>query len=446
LTRIADLQGRAVGVWGFGREGRAVVSALEARLEAVDLKVYTPETVEDRHGSGALFVSGEDPSSALGDREVVVRSPGVSAYHADVRKLRQAGVTFTTGSNLWHAEVCSSTPVVAVTGTKGKSTTASLLAHLLREDGGHVTLAGNVGVPLLSLVDTPTPSVYVVELSSYQIADLDWSPTAGVILNLFPEHTDWHGGEDRYYQDKLRLARSESTVPVINALDPMLRAWGERRTGVQWFGDHRGIHLSNRCFVRADGSTVASLSDSSLRGEHNLLNTCAALTALEVVGQCPRDVAPGLRTFKPLPHRLEEIGRARGRTWVDDSISTTPEATIAAIRSFPSSIVTVIAGGFDRGQRYTDLARALSSHRPSATAIALPPTGARLVSALESVDAGVPAYSAVDLEHAVALATEATPQGGVVLLSPGAPSYGAYRNFEERGNHFARLVRVMQEG
>lgn len=444
--RVSDLEGRRVGIWGFGREGRAALAAISSRLRSARIRVYTPDpqnNVDETARSRAEFVSGLDPVGLLRNCEVVVRSPGVSIHRREIADLRDAGVILTTGTNLWFTELEDRVPVIVVTGTKGKTTTASLVTHLAREAGIDVQLAGNVGKPLVSLVGDRPPQLYVVELSSFQIADLVAAPTVAVVLNLYREHMDWHLTEKQYYEDKLRIVgQSDEVVPVLNAQDARLRHSGARPHKTRWFGNAHGTDIRDGYFIDRHGTKLASRSDLPLSGQHNALNACAALEALAVVGMNRGDIGAALRTFRPPPHRLEVVSRAQKRLWINDSISTTPESTIAAIRSFPGRHVTVIVGGFDRQQNYAKLAQALVNHGESVAVVALPETGAGVIDSLTRVYCGarVVAHMASDLGDGVRLALQLTPPGGVVLLSPAAPSFGAYRNFEQRGAHFRELV------
>jgi len=444
--RMSDLEGRRVGIWGFGREGRAALTAISSRLRSARVRVYTPDPqkeVDEVARSSAEFVSGLDPVGLLRNCEVVIRSPGVSIHRPEIADLRDAGVILTTGTNLWFAERKDSVPVVVVTGTKGKTTTASLVTHLAREAGTNVQLAGNVGKALLSLIGERPPQLYVVELSSFQIADLMATPTVAIVLNLYREHMDWHLTEEQYYEDKLRIVgRSDEVVPVLNAQDARLRSLGVGKHRTRWFGNAHGTDIRDGYFVDRHATKLARRSDLPLSGAHNALNACAALEALAVVELDRGDIGAALRTFRPPPHRLEVVSRAQKRLWINDSISTTPESTIAAIRSFPDQHVTVIVGGFERQQDYGKLAAALVDRGDCVAVVALPETGARVIDSLTHVSCGskVVAHMASDLGEAVLLASRLTPPGGVVLLSPAAPSFGVYRNFEQRGAHFRELV------
>ena len=248
---------------------------------------------------------------------------------------------------------------MAVSGTKGKSTTAALTAHLAAAAGVTVALAGNIGVPAIELLDADPARLTVLELSSYQIADLDTGPEVVVMTNLFREHTEWHGSEDAYRREKLRLlSLPEVRVAVLNAREPLLTG-APTDAKVLLYGDPGGLGRgAGRC---QQGRSSASSPRISCRspGEHNALNLCAALTGLEALGIEP-PLPSALEGFQPLAHRLQVVGEGDGITWVNDSISTTPESAIAALASFPGRELVLIAGGQDRGQDYAGLASALA--------------------------------------------------------------------------------------
>ena len=442
--RLDELGGRRVALWGFGREGRATLAALTAMAEPpAEIAVVTdtpPTDAELVPAANLPWLHGEEGITRLCASDVVVRSPGISRYRDDA--LRGATATHaTTATNLWGAEHAGET-VIAVTGSKGKSTTSSLIDHLARAAGMRTVLAGNIGIPLLAhLHPDPPPQLWVVELSSHQISDLDWSPQVGVLLNLYREHLDWHGTEERYFGDKLNLfAHRPGMVAVLNREDARTLALAPAVPGRHvWFGDPAGYHTEGGSILWRDERLIDG-DGLQLRGRHNLLNACAALTALEEAGVEVRSLIPALSGFRPLRHRLEPVGDAGGVTFVNDSIAPIPEATVAALDALEGRPVVLIAGGFDRGQDYGPLARRLRRDRGVLAVVTLPPSGNRLAVELAAVPDRPLVLPATDLGEAVRLARAHAEPGSVMLLSPGAPSYGAFRDFEARGDAFRALV------
>jgi len=442
-VRFSELEGARIGVWGAGREISSLARRLASRLPSARIAVAVfdaPPSAGELSALGSYsptVVAPSEAPAALAGCEVLVRSPGVSVHRPEMRAIRASGIPVTTATALWLAEA-GGEGVIGITGTKGKSTTASLAVHLARAAGVDARLAGNIGVPALDLLGEPA-ELTVLELSSYQIADLTQGPQVALVTNLFREHMDWHGSERAYRADKLRLLGLPGVRSiVVNGRDPQLLAAAEEAAAdVTLYGVPEGWDAGEQGLCLR-GETIAATLELPLRGEHNALNVCAALAALEVVGVRP--VLPGaLAGFSPLPHRLQTVGEHDGLTWVDDSISTTPESSMAALASFPGRRIVLIAGGQDRGQDFSGLAGALAA--VGASVIGIPSTGPSLVAAAKA--AGVPAEMAVeasDLADAVARARAGAPAGSVVLLSPAAPSYDNYANFEERGERFRELA------
>lgn len=438
--RFSELDGARIGVWGAGREIRSFAAQLHGHLPTARIAVVASDAeigADERaelDGYEPAYVGAEGAVEALRDCDVVVRSPGVSTHRAELVQLREAGVPVTTATSLWLAERGGG-GVVGVTGTKGKSTTAALIVHLLRAAGRTAHVAGNIGAPALDLLEVPADDLVVVELSSYQIADLALGPELVVATNVYPEHVDWHGSHDAYYADKLRLLSLHGVrATVLNARDP--RSMAAEAVAPTLYGSPDGWDVSPAGVSHA-GELAIPAGELPLRGEHNALNLCAALTAIEVLGVERPALPDALRDFAALPHRLQPIADRDGVLWVDDSISTTPESTLAALASFPDRHVVLIAGGQDRGQEHRELAAALATR--NAALVGLPDTGSTL--AVATREAGAEVEEVADMEAAVTAASRLARPGSVVLLSPAAPSYNAYSSFEDRGAHFTALAR-----
>jgi UDP-N-acetylmuramoylalanine--D-glutamate ligase len=434
--RIAELAGRRVAIWGFGREGRAAITALRLRLPALALTLFCSDTevAAARAFEPSLDVIGGEPdAAALAAFDVVVKSPGISAYKPALLGAQSRGTRFTSGTALWFAEQPQA-PVVAVTGTKGKSTTTALIAHLARALGVRTALAGNIGMPLLELLDARA-DLWAVELSSFQTGEAGPLPL-GVVTSLYEEHLDWHGSRERYVADKLKLAGVARTLLVNGTQEALLERTAAHPHRLL-FGLPGGWHLRGGFIRRAD-ERVFEVARLPVPGEHNALNACAALAALEAMGHDARAAAPALSRFHALPHRLQPLGERDGRHWVNDSISTTPQATLAALASLPGRHVTVIVGGHDRGLDWSPFVGAMQG-QGALRIVAQGANGPRIARALRE-GAGVEAVETATLDEAVARARSLAPADGVVLLSPGAPSFDQFRDYAERGRRFAQLA------
>ncbi len=442
--RLDELRTRRVAVWGAGREGRAAWQALRDRFPDKPLALICP-AIEAPIARGFVdaateVFAGEPDLELLRRFEVVLKSPGISPYRSPALEAAQAGVLLLSATALWFAEHPQAR-TIGVTGSKGKSTTSAMIAHLLRAAGRHVVLAGNIGLPLLELPPGTTADWWVLELSSFQTRDLDAVPEIAVLLNLYPEHLDWHGSVETYYRDKLRLLGTDARRPRASVLNAQ-QAWPTAvlpHAGLHWFGDERGFHVAGDAIMRAQ-QRVLPLAELSLPGLHNALNLCAALAAVEAAGEDAVALAPSISQFHALPHRLQSLGVRGAIEWVDDSIATTPHATLAALAHYRGRDLVLLLGGHDRGVPWDEFARAIA-HDPPLRIVTLGASGPRIAQTLaqHAILAGR-LLAAQDLEQAVALARAASPDGGVVLLSPGSPSFGEFRDYIERGRRFAALA------
>jgi UDP-N-acetylmuramoyl-L-alanine---L-glutamate ligase len=437
--RIPDLAGRRVAIWGFGREGHAVIKALRTRLPAQPLTLFCSDAEVDaaRTFDASLeIVVGEPDATRLSRFDVVVKSPGISAYKTALLAAQAQGTQFTSGTALWFGENPDAR-VIAVTGTKGKSTTSALIAHLARALGVRTALAGNIGLPLLvlELLDQRA-DLWVIELSSFQTGEAG-PLELGVITSLYEEHLDWHGSRERYVADKLKLADAARTL-LVNGLQPGLLERTAAHPHRLLFGTPEGWDVRDGA-IRRGGQAVFDTARLAAPGLHNALNACAALAALEAIGMDALAAAPALAHFRPLPHRLQPLGERDGWDWVNDSISTTPLATLAALESLHGRAVTVLVGGHDRGLDWTPFVDAMRSTPPNAI-VCMGSNGARIEAALRSAEIACPIMRVDDLAGAVAEAKTQTPHGGVILLSPGAPSFDQFKDYAERGRRFAALA------
>jgi UDP-N-acetylmuramoyl-L-alanine---L-glutamate ligase len=430
-VRFSGLDGKSIAIWGTGRETTAFRIQLEQRLPATEI---------------AAVIDDDTPReyvhSVLQGVDVLVRSPGVSIYKPVIQQAISNEVTVTTPTGLWLGER-QGKRVIGVTGTKGKSTTATVIAQLLQATTA-VELAGNIGRAVIDLLDLPEKTWVVLELSSYQLADLAEGPEVAVITNLYKEHTDWHGSEQQYRADKLRIFGLPGTKAGVYPLgDPEVERAALSLKSSVTFADPSSWHLTQAGVERGD-ELVLRRDEIPLRGEHNALNVATALAAVEAAGLDRPELPAALVGLQPLPHRLQTVHiTANGTEWVDDSISTTPESTIAALESFQNRAVVLIAGGQDRGQDHDQLATVIAKRQAPTTLITLPDTGASLTEAVRAhAHAETRMSTAGDMRDATEQAAALAQAGGVVLLSPAAPSYNAYKNFEQRGDAFAEFART----
>ncbi len=424
-TGFADLAGKRVGIFGYGVEGRAAA----ARLRDVAQLVL----VDDHPGRGpGVLLSSEGGLDALLHCDVVLKSPGIPRRRPDVVDLDLHGVAVTSALNLWLHET-DRARVVALTGTKGKSTTTALTSFFLHCLGQESLRLGNIGQPPYDPSIDTSRGWLVLEVSSFQCVDLEVAPGVVVVTSLGADHLDWHGSLAQYRDDKLSLTRAEgdhrTLVPDTSTFHQIENELG---------GELR--------YVESDTTHLAAAL--GLIGAHNNSNVALALAAVEALTGTSVDdvrtaVAAQAFTFEPLRGRLtlvasEEADGAIIR-YVDDGLATSVLPTMAALEVFDDEPVALIAGGYDRGVDYEELAGALAGRQQPTTVITMGDAGQRLGAALHRhrVDLG---HHAATMLEAVEIARASLNVGGVVLLSPAAPSFGAYRNWEERSEDFTKIV------
>jgi len=437
---MSDAVAGRVAILGIGREGQAARRFLRTQYPEMPISLVAesapPAEFEEVLSTHDNLVIRPLSEAGLDAYDTLVRSPGISPYRKSLQRARAAGTHVTSPSNLWFASHPDQ-KTICITGTKGKSTTSSLLAHMLAACGLRVRLAGNIGVPLLDCDDRDV-DWWVVELSSYQLTDIEADTTISVILNLSSEHLDWHGGEQNYRADKLRLARLSGRKPlIVNAADPVLAETLSGQKNAVWFNTPEGYRVHEGRLFDGQRAVPAAVPDG-LPGAHNLSNIAAAMTVLRLTGVDSRDAIASIASFQSLPHRLQTVGENEGVRYINDSISSTPLATIAALESLAGKKVILLVGGLDRGLDWAPYINRIKTLQPDAV-IGLPDNGSRIVS--EMSDAGVSTkngiHEATDLEEAVRLARRLAVPGGVVLLSPGAPSFPRYNDYRDRGRQFA---------
>jgi UDP-N-acetylmuramoyl-L-alanine---L-glutamate ligase len=441
--RAADLGTRRVAVWGLGREGRAAIAFLRQRHPSLPLLILddtdaggAPESL----GAGIEYAFGPGRiAGALANIDTIVKSPGVSLYRGEIQAARAAGTHVTSLLNLWFAERLDLT-TICVTGTKGKSTTASLIAHILARLGRRVALVGNIGIPITG-IDSASADIAVIEVSSYQAADFDGQCDIGVLTSLYPEHIDWHLSVENYYRDKINLLNHSRRRIIHRAAAEIVERFADGLpTGQDFFADERAIHSSGTEIL--DGAApIGRVHNPYLARPHNRSNLCAALAVAKSLDVAPAAALEAASGFRGLPHRQQELGEIGGVLFVDDSISTIPESTLAALAVYAGRDITVILGGHDRGIDYGKLVENAVAGAAKAV-ICLGDSGERIYSLARAVatrrdNVACNIHRAQSMKDAIVYARQVTPPGGVVLLSPAAPSYGHYRDYIERGHDFA---------
>ena len=419
---LSDLNNNKVLLVGFAATNKSLLKAIEQRapeakvsIADADEKLEVPDGIEARLGDKYL--------DDLDVFDAIVRSPSVR-YWPELEAVREK---VTTATNLFFEEVrgTSKARIIGVTGTKGKSTTVSLLHEVITENGGKSLLVGNIDNQDWDVIDQiDDGTVVVYEMSSYMLQDFTGRPDIAVLLSLFPDHTDWHGSFEDYRDAKLRIAANQLEGDVLfvsDSNDPPPYEGGVRG----------GVKLEI-----VDTSAGKDFEAPSLLGKHNQENLRVVEAIAQELGIDRGVVEAVAKSFKGLPHRLEHVGTFKGIEFYDDAISTTPESTIAAIESFgKGSIGAIILGGLDRGYDFGELAKALVEFEVSTTVL-LPGSRDRIKDALGSMKFEGEVLEAASMNETVAACFESCEEGQIALLSTAAPSYDMFKDYKDQGAQF----------
>jgi UDP-N-acetylmuramoylalanine--D-glutamate ligase len=442
-----ELHGGSFLIVGYGREGTSVHAFLKARLPHARIAIADRRGVkpEDISESDAHVYAGESYLREADTFDTIVRSPGVPLR--EIQSHCGATTHITSAANIFFAECPGTT--IGITGTKGKSTTASLIAHILRLQHEDVRLVGNIGAPMLDyLADASAETYFVLELSSYQLEDLRTSPAVAVMLNIVPEHLDYHGSFENYCAAKLNIARHQTpnNICIINDNFPCVTSLAEacasQRITFREAPDCEAlVSVVNGSVVLRGKDEILPVSDIPLLGPGNLQNVLAASTCCAALGVSSDLIRRGITTFQSLEHRLEFVAERRGVRFYNDSLSTIPEALAHALVALGDDVETVIAGGYDRGVSMDPVGPALAASKVK-TLILLPTTGEKIFEAAVRA-APHKEYQRIDahsMQEAVEAAYKHTSPGKICVMSPAASSFSLFRDYRERGEAFKEAV------
>ncbi len=443
-----ELQDKRVLVVGLGRTGEAAAGFLLERGARVVISEKKTDAelgpaVDYWQDRGAVVEAGGHDLGTFLAAELIVPSPGVPPL-PELAAARRRGIPILSEIEIAYPYLKGR--LIGITGTNGKSTTATLLHKILKDAGKRAVLAGNIGTPLLSFVDrSRDDQVTVVEISSFQLEHVErFRVHTAVVLNVSQNHLDWHGSLEAYIAAKRRLVAGQGPggLALLNRDDPVI--WGMRADAP---GEVRGFSrrrvLGRGAFVRdgwivvreGDERLLLPVSDIRLPGLHNRENVLAAVLAASFEGVPARRIRASVRAFRGLEHRLERVLTLRGVEYVNDSKATTVDAAIKAIESFDRPIVLIL-GGKDKGSDFTPLRRPV---RAKVRSIVL--VGAAKEKIRTALDGAVPMAEARTFSEVVPLAAAAAVRGDVVLLAPACTSWDMFTSFEERGRAFKRDVR-----
>lgn len=387
-------QHKKIAILGFGKEGR---SALRFLKKSPDYKNAAVNFLDKKFDAHYL--------NRLSDYDLIIKSPGVPWHLPEITKALKSGVTFTTPTALFFKHARGK--IVGITGTKGKGTTASLLYRMLKACHKNVFLAGNIGKPMLDMLPKlKKNSVTILELSSFQLERLSYSPHIAIVLDIFPDHLNYHKNFRDYIHAKASIAKNQT-----------------RNDDIFFFTHNRHAKQiaqkskAKKYAVEASKFTLFQQSDLRLLGSHNFANAAMAATIAHHLGVPSGAIKKVASSFKGNPHRLEFVAKKRGILFYNDSAATIPQATIAAIQSLKKPLLLIIGG-----------ANKNVDDKPLMEAIATTPHIKKV-------------FAHMKLRDAFALALKKAKKGDAILLSPGAASFDQFHDYEERGNAFKNLVK-----
>ncbi len=446
---------KSLALLGFGREGRSTYQLIrkvfpQKIIAIIDENEEIRNDLTLKDDPFLTFITGKGCMQFIDDFDIAVKSPGIPSNSLP-KELKRVHLTSQTDIFL----KCYGQQSIGITGTKGKSTTSSLIYHILKNSGLDALLVGNIGVPPFNCIDDTKPgSIIVMELSSHQLEYVSHAPHIALLLNLFQEHLDHYYTYAEYQSAKFNIGKYQNANDYfIYNLDNETLVELLKKSGKQI---HQSIAFSLEPATKSelrinhqhiellDGNAVTRLYDASegqpLSGHHNLYNIMAAAATCYLSGVSTEFIASGIRSFNGLEHRIELVGDYAGITWYNDSISTIPEATIEAVKTL-QFVDTVILGGFDRGIEYQILYPFLAMSDVS-NIIFVGGAGIRMMNEFGKYGSGNKnIFTATDYEQVVAIAAKVTKKGKICLLSPAAASYDMFKNFEERGNTYKKNVR-----
>src|SRR5947208_1925172 len=447
-----ELRGKRVLVVGLARTGLAAAlfcAARGAKVTATDARTENEigEAIAPLRTAGVSLELGGHRENAFLEQDLIVPSPGVPADAPLLQAARAKGVAIWSEVEL--ADRFLKGRLIGITGSNGKTTTTSLIEHILKGAGFSTILAGNIGTPLISRVEqTSDDTITVAELSSFQLELIEtFRPNISVFLNLTPDHLDRHHTLEEYGRAKARIFenQTEADSAVLNADDPGATPYAPAKPQVFWFSRKQRVAegafvKENEVLFRREGieEKVLKLADIPLAGAHNVENVLAAVAATRLAGAEPASVAEGVRWFAGADHRTGFVAEIGGVRFYNDSKATNADATRKALDAFPGRIL-IILGGKDKGSDYTALQAPLRERAILALLI-----GAAASKIEKQIAGSVAIEQAGTIERAVETAAHAARPGDVILLAPACASFDQFQNYEHRGRVFKELVQQLE--
>lgn len=450
-------------ILGMAQEGTAVAKFLKNRypqkpFAVADLKEFknlsknTKDFLEDYKDIKQHF--GTDYLSKIRNYDVIIKAPGVPPTIPELREAVNSGIMLTSLTEIFF-NLCQGR-IIGVTGTKGKSTTTKMIHHILTSANKEAHLVGNIGNPPLQLLSKDRKSsIYVFELSSYQLDNLELSPDISILLNLYPEHLKYHENFQNYSKAKENITKHQDSndILIYNAGEELIEEIANRSKAAKYAfslkPQKKSICYFKNGQIYYEDSKIIEPKEVTLPGEFNLQNIMPGIIVGKLMDIDDQTIKSAIKSFKPLEHRMEYCGEFSGIKFYNNSIATIPQATIEAIKHYGKNLHTIMLGGYDRNLDFSKLGEKIieSSIRKI---ILFPDTGQKIWEAIERAaekntdkSPEIDKFEAKSMKQAVETAYQETPKGKICLLSPASPSYTLFKNFEDEGHQFKRYIKEL---
>ena len=441
---IEEIKNKKICILGFGIEGKSTYNFIRKHLKNIPIEIrYIKENGEEKSflekDNNLKFIINENYLEGLEEYDLIFKSPGISLKDIDTKGIEEKLIS---QYDLFLKNTDNYT--IGITGTKGKSTTSSLIHKVLEEQNKKTYLLGNIGTPIFDLIDTiEKDAIVVLEISSHTLEFAKHSTNIAILLNIFEEHLDHYKNFEGYALAKINLVKNKKDVAIFNLdnenINNLYDNYSNEDFGITINNNkktNQTISLNDNKIYYNDKFLYDANQDRNLKGKHNLNNIMFVLAVSKILNLDIQKTISTINSFNPLEHRLEYVGKFDGVEYYNDSIATIPEATIESINAL-EKVNTLIVGGNDRGVDQTELIKFLISSEVE-NIICLPKTGEYIQEGLKETDKNVKLVNTI--EEAVTTAKEVTKKETICVLSPAASSYGYFKNFKERGNKFKELV------
>lgn len=436
---MLNFENKKVLILGFGREGKSTLNFLNRNCETATIGIADKNSIDERDlkdTPNVKIYSGDNYLDSIRNFDIIIKTPGIPNKLPEIKKAKEQGKIFTSQTQVFFERAKGT--IVGVTGTKGKSTTVSLIHHILSQSGITSVLVGNIGKPCLDFLELDGPDIhFVFELSSHQLADLTRSPHIGVFLNIFSEHLDYYEDFDDYFTAKTHIARFQTKDDyfIFNSEDAKISKFAK-------------TVISHTIPFNSKDDNIQTVARNPLKGRHNLYNINAAYKVAKILGIADENIQKAISSFTPLETRLEEIDTINGITFISDSLSTIPQSAIAGAATFSDKKIVQILGGFDRGVDYSFLTKEITKLKNVTGVVLIGQLADKIEKELRmnKYKGRITNLGFSPMKEIVAKTYSLAERDGIVLLSPGATSFDMFVDYKDRADQFKEAIFAFKNG